>query len=78
MSELINFCFNGGNKAFTGITRFGAIWTNSREEHSLPFNKTSLKVAISYLQNHSYFTFTQTFLWKTYFCVTMKGSSFYK
>ena len=32
MAELINFCFYGGNKEFIGITRYGAIWTKSREE----------------------------------------------
>ena len=46
MPELINFCFYGGNKEFIGITRYGAIWTKSREKQKLSFNKTSLKMAI--------------------------------
>ena len=54
MGELINFSFNGGDKEFIGITRYCAIWTNSREKHRLSFNKSSLKLAINSLLNNSY------------------------
>ena len=40
--EFINFCFNGGGK-FIGVTRCGAIWTNSQQKkYSLSFNKKHL------------------------------------
>lgn len=35
MWELINFCFNGGDKEFIGIIRYGAIWTNTQENYGL-------------------------------------------
>ena len=56
MTELVNFCFNGGNKEFIGITRYGAIWTKSREKQKLPFNKTPLQLAINYLLGNSHLT----------------------
>ena len=56
MRELINFCFDGGNKEFIDITRYGAIWTNSGEKYRLYFNGTSLKLAINYLIDNSYLT----------------------
>ena len=56
MGELINFCFNGGDKEFIGITRYGAIWTNSQEKYKLYFNKITLKLAINYLLDNCYFT----------------------
>ena len=41
MGELIKFCFSGGNnKKFIEITRYGSIWTDSRQKY---LNKTSLK-----------------------------------
>ena len=63
MWELFSFCFNGDDKEFIGITRYGAIWTNSQEKHRLSINKTSLKLAINYyLLDNSYFTFVLTFM----------------
>ena len=56
MRELIKFCFNGDVKEFIGITRYGAIWITSWEKYELSFNKTSLKLAISYLIDNSCFT----------------------
>ena len=44
---------NGGDKEFTGVTRYGAIWTNSEEKYRLSFNKTSLKLVVNYLLNNS-------------------------
>ena len=46
------FCFNGGDKGFIGITRYKAIWTNSQDKYRLPFNKTSLKLVINYLTDN--------------------------
>ena len=48
--------FNDGDKEFTRINRYGAIRTNSREKHVLSFNKTSLKLATTFLLVSSYFT----------------------
>ena len=48
--ELINFFFSGGDREFMGITKYGAIWANSHEKYIL-----SLKLAINYLLNSSYF-----------------------
>ena len=47
MEELINFCFNGSDKEFNGIAGYCTIWDNSRKNHRLGFNKTSLKLAIN-------------------------------
>ena len=41
MGELINFCFDGDDKEFIGITRYGVIWSDGREKYRLLFNKTS-------------------------------------
>jgi len=56
MSESINFCFNGGDKEFIGITKFGASWTNNKDKYNVTFNKTSLKLAINYLLDNCFFT----------------------
>ena len=29
MGELTDFCFNVGEKEFTGITKHGPVWTNN-------------------------------------------------
>ena len=59
------FCFNVGDKKFIGITRFGALWTNSQQKYRLYFgnrkcrlyfNKTSFKLAINFLVGNCYFT----------------------
>ena len=55
MGELINFCFNSGDKEFIGVVRYGAIWTNSQGKWRLSFNKTFLKLVINCLLNNSYF-----------------------
>ena len=56
MEELINDCFNGGDKEFICITIYGAISTNSPLKCRLCFNETSSKLAINCLLNGSYFT----------------------
>ena len=60
VAELINFCFNGGDKEFIGVTRYGVILTNGRGKYRLPINKTSLKSDPNYLQGNSYFTLGST------------------
>ena len=60
MGKFINFCFNGGDKEFIQMARYGAIWTNSLEKHRLFFNKTSLKLTINYVLDHSYLTLGST------------------
>lgn len=84
--EFLNFCFNTGDKVFIGITKG---W----EKYRLSFSKTSFKLAIHYLRRNSYFTlaslcFGQLIgvfngpdpapLWKTCFCIIMKGSDLFK
>ena len=54
LEELINFCFNDGDKEFIGITRYGAIYTNNQQKYRLSFNQTSLKSAINYLLDNRY------------------------
>lgn len=65
-TRLINSVFNGGDKKFIGITRFGALWTNNQQKqtlsfgnrkYTLSFNKTSFKLAINFLLGNCYFTF---------------------
>ena len=48
MEELINFCFNDGDREFIVITRYGSIWASNHGKYRLSFNKTSLKLAINY------------------------------
>ena len=48
MSEIVNFCFKGGEKQFLVVKKFGVLWTEA-----------SFKIAINYLieilwQIHSY------------------------
>ena len=47
MGELTDFCFNVGEKEFTGITKHGPVWTNNWQKDRLSFNKTSLKLEIN-------------------------------
>ena len=56
MGKLINFFLNVGDKEFIVLTKYDAIWTNSRQKYKLSFNKASLKLAINYLLNIHYFT----------------------
>ena len=56
MSNLINFCFHGGDKEYIAVTNFGAIWTNDKDKYKINFSKTSLKLAINYLLDNCYFT----------------------
>ena len=55
MGKFINYC-NVDDKESIGITKNGAIWTNSQEKYRLPFNKKSLKLTINYLLGNSHFT----------------------
>ena len=48
MGELINFYFPGADEELFGITRYGTIWTNNQQKYKLSFNKTSLKLALTY------------------------------
>ena len=54
--HLVNFYFIVVDKLFIGITRYGVICIDSWEKYRLSFNKTSLKLAIHYLLDNSYFT----------------------
>ena len=47
MVALINFCLNGWDKDFIGITKYGSIWTNNQQKYRFSFNKKSFKLAIS-------------------------------
>ena len=49
MSELISFCFKGGEKQFIAVTKFGAIWKDDKVKFNTTFDKVSLKLAIFYL-----------------------------
>lgn len=46
-------------KIILGITRYGAIWNNSREKYRVSFNETPFKLAINYIQDNNYFTLSQ-------------------
>ena len=56
MGELINFCFNSGDKRIVGVTRYGAIWTNSREKHIFSFDQISSKLPINCLLDNACLT----------------------
>ena len=82
--EFINFC-NVGGKESIGITKYGAIWTNSQEKYRLCFNKKSLKLTINYSLDNSHFTLGSMCFhqligipmgFDPYFCTIMKGSGF--
>ena len=54
MGELINFCFNGGDKVLNGITKPDASWTNDQQKYNLSFNETPFKLAINCLLDNFY------------------------
>lgn len=47
MIQLANSCFNVCDKEFIGITRYGAIWTDSQQKYKLLYDETSLKLLIT-------------------------------
>lgn len=59
---MTNFCFGGAKKDFIGIIKYDAIRTNSQKDHRLPFNKTTLTLAINYLLDNCYFSWGSTCL----------------
>ena len=91
MGDLMNFCFNGNNKEFIGTTSYGVIWANIHEKYRLLFEKTSLK-SINYMTSLTLFLMargfvngveflwvpTQSFLYKTYFCVIINKNGSFK
>ena len=59
---MTNFCFNSGDKKFIAITRCCTIWPSSQENHKLSFHKVSLKLAINYILENSYFNLGCTYV----------------
>ena len=60
MSEIVNFCFKGGEKQFLVVKKFGVLWTEA-----------SFKIAINYLIEMSFhksseipWVLTQHLLWQ--------------
>lgn len=92
MIQLANPCFNVCDKEFIGITRYGAIWTDSRQKYKLLYDETSLKllitqytvvallsVAFAFVSGLQFlWDLTQPLLWQTYFCIIRKGSGFFE
>ena len=55
MRELITFCFNGGQKQFTVVTKFGSTWTDDKDKFKTIFDKAFLKLAIKFLFDNCFF-----------------------
>ena len=54
-NELIDFCFQGGNRGKLSVTKAGARW-DSRTNSNI-FDKDSVKQSLKYLMDNCYFTF---------------------
>ena len=55
MRELISFCFKGGQKQFTVVTKFGSTWTDDKDKFKTIFDKAFLKLAIKFLFDNWFF-----------------------
>jgi len=55
LNSLVDFCFNGGECTHIGIDYFGAKWTNEPSKFNIKFDNNTLKTAIKYLLDNSYF-----------------------
>lgn len=70
MSEIVNFCFKGGEKQFLVVKKFGVLWTEA-----------SFKIAINYLIEMSFhkssefpWVLTQHLLWQIHSYSIMRMS----
>ena len=57
MNELIDFCFKGGNKNYIVVNKYSAYWVSDNNSNRLTFTNSTLKHAIKYLLDDSYFSF---------------------
>ena len=56
LHSLIDFCFNGGDKKYIGINRYGARWVKDPNKYPAYFDKKMIKEAVSYLLDNCFFT----------------------
>ena len=51
----MNYCFQYKRGKYIAISKYGATWVNNTKKHVISFDKKSLKIAISYLQDQCFF-----------------------
>ena len=56
MEELIDFCFQGGNREKISITNTGARWVTKNRRSGLTLDKETTKKAVRYLMENCFFT----------------------
>ena len=82
MGVFTNFNFNGVNKEFIGTISYGIFGFNVLEKYRLFLNKTSFAKQLSLgsmcFREMIGIHMGQSLLWQTYFCVNLKGRSFFK
>ena len=67
MKEVTGFCFKDNQGKYIAITKYGATWVNNAKKCNISFDKNSLKLAISYLQDQCFFFNVSSLT----FCLTM-------
>ena len=88
LNDLIDLCFNGGNRELLSVTKSGARWVSQPSTKGLTFTKDTFKEAVKYLMNNCYFTLGERIfrqkigipmggpilplLWLIFFCTFMR------
>ena len=62
LHKLIDFCFDGGNKKYIKINKWGRASWGKKTKDSVGFTKIQLKVAVKHLIENCYFTVGNTVL----------------
>ena len=62
LHKLIDFCYDGGNKKYIKINKWGRASWGKKTKDSVGFTKIQLKVAVKHLIENCYFTVGNTVL----------------
>ena len=57
LSELTDFCFQGGTHKQISVNNSGARWVSKNSKAMLTFNRNTVKDAMKYIMNNCHFTF---------------------
>ena len=57
LSELTDFCFQGGTHEQISVNNSGARWVSKNSKAMIRFNRNTVKDAIKYIMNNCHFTF---------------------
>ena len=56
LHSLIDFCFDGGENKYIGVSKYGAKWVKDTSKYKSYFDKQGIKKAVSYLLDNCFFT----------------------